>query len=618
MPDYTTNGLLFPVSGDNIKNTTSTSALADLLKDMAFSVDLALTKEADARTRGKQLTTEHLDTITAPGLYWVRTNAEALASLGYPFQAYGHLLVLSASVNDANVTQVYYPSQRYGSGFAIRSRYNTAWEGWQYFRPSGESVAPVASTAVGSGFKVVPLALTLGQTGADAPTTRHVRFPLNFAAPIPRFRVHIRNYNPRLGTVKTGAVNFTGLWLGKHAGNGAFAAAPTYLRSGFATPADGSEWVSAWFNTPIGQGEYLLSYGYTAPAAPVALVGGSWQSATTADAAAVAPAVTQSTTAGFDVWIEAETPATTPVVGMLGDSLSCGVGATLPVHDSTISQYARKIGGLPYHLAASGDSMQGMMEVNPGKVTRWAHLAKPDSILWAPGSNDIAGGANLATLQTRLIALLPTIQGISPTIYHADIMPRNGWAAGGVEETTRRAYNAWLRSNLPGGARDIFGLAASISTDDETITPAYNADGTHLNTAGYTKNMESIVRPLSASPTRDTGVQDITALATNVTSGSVTFQHKNGWNTLALNDVKLAAAGSVILFPNNHASLKPWAPGADGATTGGTNEAVSMGSAGTDYRRVALNFTGGLTAYGAAAGDVLNGTITWPMNRTMP
>lgn len=454
----------------------------------------------DQQARGTQLTTENLDDIITPGDYWQRLNVEATPERNYPFNAYGDLKVTSQSANDANVTQMYVPSQRYGLGFAIRSMYNTVWEEWKYFTPNG-GAAESGGSGSGSGFKVVPLALTLGQTGASAPTTRSVRLPMNYAASIPRFRVHIRNWNPRLGLIRTGAITFTGLWVGEHAGNGAFKSTPTQLRGGFATPENGDEWVSQWFNTPIGGGtDYLLSYGYTAPSAPYALVGGSWQSVTPADASAISPTVTRAISAGFDVWIEAETPATTPVVGMLGDSLSCGVGATLPVHDSVISQYARKIGALPYHLAASGDSMAGMMTVNPSKVTRWANLAKPDSILWGLGSNDLAEGIDLATMQTRFLALTETVKGISSTIYLADIMPRDGWAVGSVNETVRRQYNNWLRT-LPAETRDVFAFAASISTDDETITPAYNADGTHLNTLGYTKNAEAIVRPITAGAT---------------------------------------------------------------------------------------------------------------------
>lgn len=611
MPDYTNRGIQYPLAGDNIKAPTSAAALADILKQLATSTEAAIEGEAQARTRGMQLTTEHLDTVTAPGLYWTRTNAEALKSLGYPFEAYGHTLVLSAAVNDANVTQIEFPSQRYASGFAMRSRYNTAWEGWQYFRPSGEVVAD-GGDAPASGFKTVPLALTLGQTGADGSLTRHYRLPLNFAAPIPRWRLHIRNYNPRLGTVKTGAVDFTGLWLGKHAGNGAFTAAPTQLRGGFATPADGSEWTSQWFNTPIGNGEYLLSYGYTATTAPVALVGGCWQSAAPSDASVVAPAVGQTITAPFDMWIEAETPATTPVAGMLGDSLSCGVGSSLPVHDSTISQYARTIGALPYHLAASGDSMAGMLGVNPGKVTRWSGLAKPDSILWAAGSNDIAAGASLATLQTTYLDLAKVVAEISPAVYLADIMPRNGWAAGAAEETTRRQYNNWLRT-LPGGARDVFAFAASISTDDETIAPAYNADGTHLNTLGYAKNAGSIVRPItSASSSRDSGWRNITALCAEATFGTTGGVYlKRSGNTVWLDVVDCTATAngtdSDIDLISLVVGFRPY------------RETPGMSVKGNAINgRVLVNGFGSVVLYYAPEGTKLSASMTWDTTDPWP
>lgn len=454
--------------------------------------------------RGTQLTTEHLDTVIRPGSYWVRTSAEATTALGYPFNVYGSVRVISQHATDANITQIYYPSQRYADGFAMRSRHNTVWGVWEYFRKSSSVVAEAVQAAraaipASSGFKVTPLALTLGIGAQEGYTTRHYRLPLNFAAPVPRFRVHIRNWNPRFGTARTGAVTFTGLWLGKHAGGGAFTAAPEQLRGGFATPEDGSDWVSSWFHSPTGKlDDYLLSFGYTAPAAPQGLVGGGWNTADPADASAVAPALLANVWAPFDIWLEAETPATTAVVAVLGDSLSSGVGATLPVHDSTLSQKMREVGGLPYHIASSGESMFGALTINPSKVTRWAGLAKPDAVLWAIGSNDIADGATLATLQQRFTDLLPAIQTLSSTVYLANIMPRTAWVAGGPEETTRRLYNQWLDSARPGAARDYFNFAASVSADDENILPQYDsADGTHLNTAGYAANSAAIVRPMS-------------------------------------------------------------------------------------------------------------------------
>lgn len=394
-------------------------------------------------------------------------------------------------MNVANNVRDNYPSQRHASRFVRHEYHDADWQSGHFFRPAG-SVGPDAqSESAATGSKITPLALTLGQTGESANLTRHYRLPLNFAAPITRWRLHIRNYNPRLGTVQTGVVNFTGLWIGKHAGNGAFTSTPRQLRGPFETAAEGSDCVSSWFNVPIGNGEYLLSFGYSATNAPVALVGGCWQSADPTEAAVISPTVGRTITAPFDIWIEAEIPASTHVVGMLGDSLSCGVGSTLPVHDSTISQYARTIGALPYHLAASGESMAGMLAVNAGKVTRWSGLANPDSILCAAGSNDIAAGDNFSTLKTRYLDLAKVVFGLAPNVFLADIMPRHRWAVGGAQDATRRQYNKWL-STLPGGARGVFKFAASVSTDDVTIAPAYNADGTHLTTAGYARNASAI------------------------------------------------------------------------------------------------------------------------------
>lgn len=457
--------------------------------------------------KGIALTTEHLDTIDVPGAYWQRVNAEATPERSYPFEVAGNLTVTSWHVNDGNITQTYTPAQNFAGGIAVRSRYNGTWSDWS-IQPTQEQTRGLVTEAMGdvagsarpgSGFKVVPLILTAGQSDVNAPTSQHYRVPLNFNAPITRWRLHIRNTNPRLGGVRTGAVSFTGLWHGEHAGDGAFATAPTQLRGGFATPADGSDWTSAWFNAPLGDNtDYLLSFGYTAPSAPYSLIGGAWRSASPADAAATAPAVTKVVQAPFSMWVEAETYATTPVVAVFGDSLSVGVGSTLPVHDSWLSQKMRTDGGLPVHYAHSGDSMLGWANTSADKWTRWSHLARPDSVVVGIGSNDLARGDSLNSMQALLASTLANLESrVSSTIYLANIMPRNGWPVGSSEEATRRTYNTWL-GNLPLGTRDVFDFAASISDDDETIKPEYNADGTHLNTAGYAQNALAVVRPIMA------------------------------------------------------------------------------------------------------------------------
>ena len=52
------------------------------------------------------------------------------------------------------------------------------------------------------------------------------------------------------------------------------------------------------------------------------------------------------------------------------------------------------------------------------------------------------------------------------------------------------------RPRRSGGTRRV---AAAISTDDDTITPAYDSgDGIHLTTAGYTALANAITRPITA------------------------------------------------------------------------------------------------------------------------
>lgn len=378
-------------------------------------------------------------------------------------------------------------------------------QGWQpFYRIDAGAFVPPSDTTdtarPGSGFKVVPLALTVGGGGADAATTGAARIPIRYNAPITRWRVHIRNVNPRYSLpARTGAVSFSGLWLGAHAGNGAYTATPKQIVGPFVTAPEGTDWVSPWLTDAIGGDvERLLSFGYDAPSAPWSLPGGSWRATTPMAAAQVAPAVTRQGSSPFDVWIEAETYAGTPVIATYGDSLSSGVSATLPVYDSTVSQYARARGALPVHYTASGDSMAGFADPDSFKGSRWATLARPDACIFAMGSNDIFSGITLAVAQAAFATAMSFVRKrISENVYLATVMPRN--AVTGAQEDVRRAYNTWLRT-LPGGARDVFDFAASISTDDETITPAVDADGIHLTTAGYAANAAAIIRPVTTPP----------------------------------------------------------------------------------------------------------------------
>lgn len=84
-----------------------------------------------------------------------------------------------------------------------------------------------------------------------------------------------------------------------------------------------------------------------------------------------------------------------------------------------------------------------------------------------------------------------------PNIYLANITPRT--AVTGANEDKRRLYNTWL-AGLPNGARDLFNFRDAVSTDDETLMPVNDADGTHMNASGYAAEAATITRPVTTPP----------------------------------------------------------------------------------------------------------------------
>lgn len=585
--------------------------------------------------KGTPLGTSNLDNITTPGGYYQNSSANAVEARNYPFPTYGNLVVYSQHDTDANIVQHYTPSPAFATGYAIRSQRSGIWSEWEYYQSASATesqvntiVSATVDAAPAAGMKRVPLALSLGHgsdyAGAAAAT---VRIPLLFMPDIPRYRLHIRNDNPRTGALRAGGGSFTGVWQGVHATDGAFTGTPTQVLPAFETPEDGSEWVSDWINAPLGGGtEYLLSFGYTSSATPGPSLnaGGCWRNDTTAALGATVSGASfvRENLIPFDIWIEAEVASTVPVLAGVGDSLTCGIGADFTVADSWVSQWARMHHGLPMHFAIGGTQMASWHR-NMYVLNRWSSLSRPDAVVVGIGSNDVFTGATLTQMKDRLTALAPLVlEKISARMYGATVMPRSNQT--GATEDVRRAYNTWLRTQ-PNGFREVFDFAGSISTDDENITPAYAAtDLTHLNAAGYAQNAAAIssqiTAPAPASAARmtavetalaDTGTRDITALATGVSSGSIRFRVKNGWALLELSSVQLAAADATIFPPNG-----PLAAYAPTSPTFGRGFVTSVNTSNTS--RVQVNYYGEVRLYGAPASTVLNGQVMWPMDRALP
>lgn len=154
-------------------------------------------------------------------------------------------------------------------------------------------------------------------TATDSRTAVNSRIPFKIPFATSKFRVHIRNRNPSTGVVVPGALSFTAVGVGtaQTSGSTIFSglveSVSSTIQGAFSTPADGSEYVTAWkTNFPLVPGTvYHLTYGYNGPAqANYAGAGTVFtnNSPTGSLSKTMASPIT-ATTSPLDLWIEAVT-----------------------------------------------------------------------------------------------------------------------------------------------------------------------------------------------------------------------------------------------------------------------------------------------------------------------
>lgn len=355
------------------------------------------------------------------------------------------------------------------------------------------------------------VALTLSGGGfTDTATAVQLRWPFKIAAAVQRFRIHLRNHNDRDSLAYAGALSVTGIWVGAHGVatdgtlTGAWASTPKQVSGAFTTSDTGGEYVTGWIERSTaaldGYTEHLISLGYTCAAQTNhAGVAGCWRSAVPGEAASMSPgtALTRAALSPLDVWVEVEIDADVPVGAYLGDSLTVGTGATMPVYDSYASRHALAHGVVPQIMAHHGSQMSNWTNASAWKWAKYAGLSKPDSVLWALGGNDIGSpGMDLATAKTRFLTLAAVVRlQLCGTIYLANLMPRTGSTD---FNTLRALYNVWLET-LPAGAVNCFDFSTPVQQpgNADLLLTRFDSDGTHLNTAGYAANARSITAPLA-------------------------------------------------------------------------------------------------------------------------
>lgn len=393
------------------------------------------------------------------------------------------------------------------SKWFTRFKIGGTWVAWTAMSSggSGEVIRQTEAPITPGGFKVVPLAITLGQGPAIAPLTRQYRIPFQYNAPITRWRMHITDRNPHNGLHAGSGIVINNVYIGEHAGNGSFKSTPTRIgmNIGLSALPDG-EWVSAWRFEPLGDKvPRVVSYDYTAATAPWQGVSGAYNTSNM-DSSAVQfldGASTPLKNAAFDIWFEAETPASTPVIAVFGDSLASGAQATYPCQESVLSMLALRDDALPVHYAYSGNAMQDFADdLNSYKFTRWMHLDRADSLLWSMGHNDIYRGRTFTEMVGFFNILYPIMkERVARNIYASTITKRNS-----PSQETMNGYldqwNAWLKQqvgiNSDGRLRDVFDFEAVINSGG-IIRPEFDpGDHVHLNTAGYIAELNTITRKI--------------------------------------------------------------------------------------------------------------------------
>lgn len=360
------------------------------------------------------------------------------------------------------------------------------WTAWRKHGWDDDSQEAAHGGARSSGFKTLPLILTAGRGGGEylAPLSANVEYDVNLAASIytPRFRFAIRDGNPRWGTSTAQTIQLSNISVGGVA-----------KLSSMATNSDGSITFSPWMDGKLGN----LKFDYVAQQQPRYIIGGGRVNGA------------RRTEMPFELWLEIEIPASTPAIGLVGDSNSVGVNTTIPINDAWMAIYCRRMGFFPVLYGHSGDGMSQAQTVEHYKWNRWNHLDRPDMVVHANGANDIPsteGGVTLAQMQEWARNEWAISDAKISKIKHAAVIKSR---ASGINNTVRVAYNNWLKSK-PAPIRDWQDIASPVTTGDAGgLLPQYiSSDGQHMNTAGQTAIGNS---PLKVMTTRSSLIFDETA-----------------------------------------------------------------------------------------------------------
>lgn len=458
--------------------------------------------------RGGIVAGADVNSILTPGIYDIQNGAVA----NLPVAAVGSLQVVATQ---NSVIQTYTTWGATPRVF-VRALSTTA-SFWPWVESASvEALAAGlvhASIERGRATKTVPLAFTA--PGSPLPEDRPVgaaRWVRRFAVAPTRVRVHIANRN--VGSSMAGTdVPLTGLYVGAASADGQMVE-PTALATSGTIPGGAAEYVSRWVDIDATDGAYIgISIAWSAPGGPATVQhaqGGGW---VTSDDSLVGDDMlsadwTRSQTTPFHVWLEAEVPATTPVILAHGDSISIGTATSDPVGDSYLAAYCLAQGALPVLLAQHGSAMSNWADGSARWAAYYPGIPLPsiiDAVITTLGQNDLAPGIALETMKTRHAAVVAALTArFSRVPIYFGTLTGSGKAA--EVQAVRHSYNSWLKT-LPLGARGAFDFAAAVDAPGEdALAPSYSADGLHPNAAGQGVMGQAVLAhpptPFTATPSQ--------------------------------------------------------------------------------------------------------------------
>lgn len=352
-----------------------------------------------------------------------------------------------------------------------------------------------------------------------------------------RWRYRNRNWNPVSGTAYTGAINFTGLWLGSPEyytivnllgrPDGAFISTPTQVLPSFTTNADGSEFISDWITDPTMQlqayKDYMISYGFTKSAGSIArgqsfyiFSSSSAGSSTTAGISAIPSGMASTTdTSYFHQCVEYEWTGDERVGVAFGDSLTAGVGqntannvvSPIVAGNSPINIWAHAyalLHGTPMVVQAYAGYQASQMQDNTQPMySAWGigTTIKPDFATVFIGSNDISGLQAISSTAPYYKSIINNIRNIGiPKIFFLTIPPRIAL------QGANPIPNGFLTSNISSGVTTIF-----------TSVPFKAFSKVYINEAGSTGELLQV----SADSTGSSSPYTTTLVVATVSSHSI-------------------------------------------------------------------------------------------------